>query len=69
VGDCLSNAITHLLKYSISFKMIQKNSMSHLKESLRLGTPKAYGVILLLFIGYLNICIIQFMFGIKTMVR
>jgi hypothetical protein len=36
VGDCLYDAITHLLKYSVGSKMIQKNSMSHLKNNLKL---------------------------------
>jgi hypothetical protein len=39
VGDYLFDGIVYLLKYSISSKMIQKNNMSHLKESFRLGTP------------------------------
>jgi len=42
VGDFLFDAITYLLKYSINFKMMWKNSSHiHLKEFLRLGTPKA----------------------------
>jgi len=40
VGDCLFDVITYLSKYSISFRMIWNNCMSHLKQSLRLGTPK-----------------------------
>ncbi len=40
VDDCLFDAITYLLKYAISSKMIGINSMSHLQECLTLGTPK-----------------------------
>jgi hypothetical protein len=40
VGDCLFDVITYLSKDSISFKMIWKNNMTHLKQSLRLGTCK-----------------------------
>jgi hypothetical protein len=32
VSDCLFDAITYLLKYSISSRMIQQNSISYLKE-------------------------------------
>jgi hypothetical protein len=42
VGDCLFDAIAYLLKYSISFVMIWKNSMPHLKEALRFGTLKVF---------------------------
>jgi len=41
VGDCLFDGIIYLLKYSFNQKMIWKNRMSQLKESLRLATPKA----------------------------
>ncbi len=38
VGDCLFDAIIYLLKYSIRFRMTQKNSMSHLQKCLMFGT-------------------------------
>lgn len=41
VSDYLFDLIAYLLKYIINSTMIQKNSVSHLKESLRVGTPKA----------------------------
>jgi hypothetical protein len=40
VSDCLFDAIAYLLKYSINSTIIQKNNLLHLKEPLRLGTPK-----------------------------
>jgi hypothetical protein len=42
VGDCLFDAITYLLKYSISSIMIWKNNMSHLQECLGLDTLKVF---------------------------
>jgi len=41
VGDCLFDLIAYLSKYSISSRMLWKNNMSHLKQCLRFGTPKA----------------------------
>jgi len=41
VGDCLFDLIPYSSKYSISSRMMWKFSMSHLKQSLRFGTPKA----------------------------
>ncbi len=41
VGECLFDLIAYLSKYSINSRMLWKNSMSHLKQSLRLGTLKA----------------------------
>ncbi len=39
--DCLFDSITYLLNYSISWKLIQKNSMCYLQECLTIGMPQA----------------------------
>ncbi len=41
VGDYLFHEITYLFKYSMCFKMRQRNNMFHLLECLTFGTLKA----------------------------
>jgi len=41
VGDYLFDAITYLLKFSMCFKMTQKNNMFHSLRCLALGTLKS----------------------------
>jgi hypothetical protein len=42
VGDCLFDSIAYLLNYSLSSKLIRKNSMCYLQECLTIGTPQAF---------------------------
>jgi hypothetical protein len=40
VGDCLFDAITYLLNYSITSKLIPKKHMCYLQECLSIGMPQ-----------------------------
>jgi hypothetical protein len=41
VGHCLFDSIAYLLNYSISLKLIWKNSTCYLQECLIVGMPQA----------------------------